>query len=43
MKVGRLIIQGAAGVQQLEIGVDSFSHDLDGSGNRGGWGWQGKG
>lgn len=38
MKVGRLIIQGAPGAPQLEIGVDSFSHDLGGSENRGG-GW----
>lgn len=43
MKVGRLIIQGAPGAPQLEIGVDSFSHDLGGSENRGGGGRQGKG
>lgn len=40
MKIGGPIIQEAAGAQQLEIGVDSFSHDLGGSENSGG---QGKG
>lgn len=39
-KIGGPIIQGAAWAQQLEIGVDSFSHDLGGSENSGG---QGKG